>query len=88
MSDAAKRKEKQRWAIEKPKLDNARSLRDFIDPDDEEFQDILKNASRKLEIPIPAAMLCRLQRCPYRETCLRSWGTRQNMLVSLKPTRP
>ena len=27
MSDATKRKEKQKWAIEKPKLDNARRLR-------------------------------------------------------------
>ena len=27
MSDAAKRKAKQKWAIEKPKLDNARQLR-------------------------------------------------------------
>ena len=26
MSDASKRKEKQRWAVEKPKLDNARRL--------------------------------------------------------------
>ena len=46
MSDASKRKEKQKWAIEKPKLDNARKLRGiyFIDADDGEFKDILKNA--------------------------------------------
>ena len=30
MSDASKRKEKQKWAIEKPKLDNARRLRGFL----------------------------------------------------------
>ena len=44
MSDASKRKEKQKWAIEKPKLDNARRLRgiDLIDPDDGEFKDIMK----------------------------------------------
>ena len=54
-----------------PKLDNARSLRGiyFIDPDDEEFKRFMKNARRKLEIPMPAAMPCRLQRCPCRETC-------------------
>ena len=71
MSDAAKRKEEQKWAIEKPKLDNAKSLRGiyFIDPDYEEFKRIMKNARRKLEIPMPAAMPCRLQRFPYRETC-------------------
>ena len=41
MSDASKRKEKQKLAIEKPKLDNARRLRGiyFIDPDDEEFKE-------------------------------------------------
>ena len=40
MSDASKRKEKRKWAIEKPKLENVRRLRDifFIDPDDEEFK--------------------------------------------------
>ena len=58
-----KRKEKQKWAIEKPKLDNARRLRgiSFLEPDDEEFKRTMKNARRKLEIPMPAAMLCRLQ---------------------------
>ena len=71
MSDASKRKEKQKWAIEKPKLDNARGLRGiyFIDLDDEEFKDIMKNDRRKLEIPMPAAMPCKLQRDNYRETC-------------------
>ena len=39
VSDTSKRKEKQKWAIEKPKLENARRLRGiyFIDPEDEEF---------------------------------------------------
>ena len=48
MSDAPKRKEKQKWAVEKPKLDNARKLRriSFIDPDCKEFKDIMKSASR------------------------------------------
>ena len=71
MSDASKRKEKQKWAIEKPKLENARRLRGifFIEPDNEEFKDIMKNARRKLEIPMPAAMPCKLQQSVYRETC-------------------
>ena len=49
-SDASKRKEKQKWAIEKPKLDNARRSRVvyFIDPDDGEFKRMMKNARRKL----------------------------------------
>ena len=71
MSDASKRKEKQKWAIEKPKLGNARRLHGifFIDPDDEEFKRLMKNARRKLEISMSAAMLCKLQRGQYRETC-------------------
>ena len=40
MSEADERKEKQQWAIDKPKLDNARNLRGFysVDPDDGELQ--------------------------------------------------
>ena len=52
MSDAAKKKAKQRWAIEKPKLDNAR-------PEDVEVRHISKSARRKLEIPMSAAMPCK-----------------------------
>ena len=29
----------------------------------------MKNARRKLEVPMPAAMLCKIQRDKYRETC-------------------
>ena len=61
MSDAAKSKVKQKWAIEKPKLDNARHLRGifFIELDDEECKHTMINARRKLEIPMPAAMPCK-----------------------------
>ena len=64
MSDASKRKEKQKWAIEKPKFDNARNLCGiyFIDLDDGEFKDIMKNVRRKLEVPMPATMPCKVQR--------------------------
>ena len=62
MSDAAKKKAKQRWAIEKSKLDNARQLRGvfFIEPNDEEFKLTMKAARRKLEVPKPAAMPCKI----------------------------
>ena len=42
----AKLREKQKWAIEKPKLDNARQLRRIflIEPDDEELKHTMKNA--------------------------------------------
>ena len=52
MSTAAQHEEKQHWAIEKPKHDNARQLRSiyFIDPDDMEFKDTVKNASKKVRV--------------------------------------
>ena len=39
--------------MEKPKLDNARKPRGiyFIDPEDEEYGKIIKNARKKLELP-------------------------------------
>ena len=57
-----KMKAKQRWAIEKPKLDNARQLRGifFIEPNDEEFKLNIKAARTKLEVPMPAAMPCKI----------------------------
>ena len=73
MSEASTRREKQKWAIEieKPKLDSARKLRGiyFSHPDDQEFKGIMKNARRKLEVPMPVAMPCKTQRDKYRETC-------------------
>ena len=50
MSDAANRKAKQKSAVEKPKLNNARQLRGiyFIDLEDDEFKLTMKNARRKL----------------------------------------
>ena len=43
MSDASKRSAKQKWAIEKPELDNVRRSRGIysIDPKDEEFRDVI-----------------------------------------------
>ena len=83
MSDAAKRKEKQKWAIEKSRLDQARRSRSifFIDPDDEGFKRTVTNACKKLEIPMPAAMPCRLQRCPYRENLQHCWRTQDKICL-------
>ena len=42
----------------------------FIDSEDEEFKFTMKNARRKLEIPMPAAMPCKTSSCrSIRETC-------------------
>ena len=61
MSKNSKLKEKQNWAIEKPKLDNARRLRGFYfnDPEDIEFKETIKNVRRKLEVPTARAMHCK-----------------------------
>ena len=71
MSDAAKSKAKQKWIIDKPQLENARRLRGifFIEPQDEELTHIIKNGRRKLEIPMPAAMLCKTPVNGCGETC-------------------
>ena len=63
MSNAAQRKEKLQWAIDKAKLDNARKLRgiSFIDPDDGVQGNRSKNAWKTLEIPIEAAVPCKLR---------------------------
>ena len=44
MSDASKKKAKQKWSIEKPKLDDARQFRGifYIEADDEEFEHAMK----------------------------------------------
>ena len=54
-------REKHEWAIEKPKLDNSRRLRGsyFIDPEDKEFKETIKNARKKLETPMAPAMPCK-----------------------------
>ena len=50
-------------------LENLRGIY-FIDPADEEFKEILNNARRKLEIPMPASMPCKTSLSPSsRETC-------------------
>ena len=57
----SKMKEKQNWASDKPVLENARRLRGicFIEPEDEEFKEILKNARTKLEVPASPAVPCK-----------------------------
>ena len=88
MSDGSKRKAKQKCAIEKPKLDNARQLTGtfFIDREDEDFKNIMKNTRRKLEIPMPAAMPCKFLN--GRETYCGIGKSKTNMLVLSKLTSP
>ena len=60
---AAQRKEKQEWALEKPKLDNARKLRGifFFDPEDVECK-----RAEMLELLVEAAMPCKVKNYQYR----------------------
>ena len=60
----AKLKEGQKWSHEKPQLDNARRLRGiyFIDPEDKEFKETIKNARKKLETPVALAMPCKISK--------------------------
>ena len=58
MGRNAQLKERQKWSHETPKLDNSRKLRGiyFIDPEDKEFKETIKNARRKLETSMAPAM--------------------------------
>ena len=74
---AVQKKEKQEWANEKPKLDNARRLGGiyFIDPEDGEYKETIKNAGKKLEVPMEAAMPCKKRtkkHFGFQETVARS----------------
>ena len=62
MGGNAKLKEKQKWSDEKLNLENARKLRGiyFIDPEDKEFKETIKNARMKLETSMAPAMPCNI----------------------------
>ena len=61
MGKHAKLKEKQKWSNEKLHLENARKLRGifFVDPEDKEFKETIKNARKKLETSVAPAMPCK-----------------------------
>ena len=64
MGKHAKLKEKQKWSGEKFHLENARKLRGicFIDPEDTEFKETIKNSRKKLETSVAPAMPCRIMK--------------------------
>ena len=69
----AKLKEKQNWSNEKLHLDNARKLQGiyFIDPEDKEFKETIKNARKKLETPMAPAMPCKASK--KKKACCDPW---------------
>ena len=87
VSHAAKSKAKQKLAFEKPKIDNARQIRGiFFIESDEEFKHTIKNARRKLEIPMPAAMPCKTPVNCRGKPAAALGKTKPNLLVLLMPT--
>ena len=62
MGKNAKLKEKQKWSVERLHLEHARKLRGiyFIDPEDTEFKETIKNARKKLETSVAPAMYCKI----------------------------
>ena len=64
MGKNAKLKEKQKWSNEKLHLENARNLRCiyFIDSEDKEFKETIKNARKKLETSVAPAMPCKIMK--------------------------
>ena len=64
MGKNAKLKEKQKWSNEKLHLENARELLGiyFIDPQDKEVKETIKNARKKLETSVAPAMPCKISK--------------------------
>ena len=64
MGKNAKLKEKQNWSNDRLHLDYARKLRGiyFIDPEDEDLKETIKNARKKLETPVAPAMPCKIMK--------------------------
>ena len=89
VTDAAKKRAKQSWAIEKPKLDNARQLREifFIEPNDEEFKLTMKAARRHWKFRCQQRCLAKYrQRTVVNHTAILG-NARQNTLVLSMPTK-
>ena len=87
----AKLREKQKWAIEKPKLDNARRLRGiyFIDPEDTEFKETTGNARINWIHQLLQPCLARhTRKASMRRPVARPMISSRNLRVSWKPVNP
>ena len=87
MSDAAQRREKQKWAIEKPRLDNARKLGGiyFIDPTDAEFKETIKKALKSWNFRCQHLCLARSGEASTERPVALLAFARQDMHASWKP---
>ena len=86
MGKHAKLKEKQKWSNEKLHLENARKLQGiyFIDPEDKEFKETIRNARKNLETPMAPATLCKTS----KNSVVNPMRSHQNLRVSWKPMNP
>ena len=86
---SSEKKAKQKCAIQKPKFDSAIQLRGIflIERNDEEFKVTIKAARRKLEVPMPAAVPCKIPIKSSGETHRGIAKRKTNMLVLLMPTK-
>ena len=77
MGKHAKLKEKQKWSEEKLHLENGRKLRGiyFIDSEDTEFKETIKNARKKLETSVAPAV-------PFK--ILKNWGSGASNKIKTK----
>ena len=85
MGKHANLKEKQKWSEEKFHLENARKLRGiyFIDPEDTEFKETIKNARKKLEVSVAPAMPCKIAKnCGNGGP--KSWSSMEDRVVLLE----
>ena len=62
----------QEWTKEKPKLDKARTER-FFYLEDGEYNKTIKNARKTLEVPMEAALLCKME--------TRNFGKRKESIL-------
>ena len=87
MRKNAKLKEKQKWSNEKLHLENARKLRGicFIDLEDKEFKETIKNARKKLETSVAPAMPCKIMK---KVGVVYPTKLRQNLRVFWKLMNP
>ena len=86
----AQLKERQKWSHEKPKLDSARRLRGiyFIDPEDKEFKETIKNARKKLEMPMAPAMPCKTSKtCKHVATRGKSKEIKSKLACVLEASK-
>ena len=68
-------------------LDNARKLRGiyFIDPEDKEFKETIKNVRKKLETPVAPAMPCKIMKSNKNCGVVHPTKSKQNLRVFWKP---